>query len=210
MAEQATSTNESGAVKTDGRRLRRERGRAAVIDATIELVFEGHLPPSAEAIAERAGVSVASLFRYFETLDDLRRTTSEAFLERTAHLHEIPDLGEGPLGNRIDGFVAARLALYETNGQMARMLRRQAHEEPTAGQTLEIARGARTDEVRRHFAPELEQLGDDERDDLLGVVVMLTSFESWELARHSLGRSTDEVARMWRTAIRTFVTEDRN
>ncbi len=51
----------------DGRRARRERGRIAVSDAVIDLAFEGNANPTAEQVAKRAGVSVASLFRYFET-----------------------------------------------------------------------------------------------------------------------------------------------
>ena len=59
----------------DGRRARRERGRLAVSDAVIDLVGEGNTDPTSEQVAERAGVSVASLFRYFETLEELRQET---------------------------------------------------------------------------------------------------------------------------------------
>ena len=34
----------------DGRRARRERGREAVTDAMVDLVFEGHVSPTAEQI----------------------------------------------------------------------------------------------------------------------------------------------------------------
>ena len=58
-------------MREDGRTLRRERNRAAMVDAMLELYREGNLAPSSDAIAERAGLSPRSLFRYFEDIDDL-------------------------------------------------------------------------------------------------------------------------------------------
>ena len=43
----------------DGRRLRREQNREAVIDALVELFEEGSYTPSSGEIAERAGISPA-------------------------------------------------------------------------------------------------------------------------------------------------------
>ena len=57
----------------DGRRLRRERNRDAVVQAVLELVREGELAPGVEAVAARAGLSARSVFRYFDDLDDLCR-----------------------------------------------------------------------------------------------------------------------------------------
>ena len=56
---------------TDGRTRRRERGRAAVIEALIEPLFEGVVSPTADQISERAGVSTMSLYRYFDGANDL-------------------------------------------------------------------------------------------------------------------------------------------
>ena len=56
----------------DGRRARRERGRSAVIDAAFALAEEGKIPLTTELVAERSGVSAASIFRYFDGLDDLQ------------------------------------------------------------------------------------------------------------------------------------------
>jgi hypothetical protein len=39
--------------RVDGRTARRERNRAAVIDALFSLIDEGHVPPSTDEIAER-------------------------------------------------------------------------------------------------------------------------------------------------------------
>ncbi|MEO2165398.1 MAG: TetR/AcrR family transcriptional regulator, partial [Acidimicrobiales bacterium] len=70
----------------DGRRARSQRGRLATLEAMIDLINEGHAPPTAQQVAQRAGISVATLFRYFETLEDLRQYATQQCLERFAHL----------------------------------------------------------------------------------------------------------------------------
>ena len=57
----------------DGRNARRVRNRQAVVDATLALLDEGHTDISVDEVVERSGVSKRSIFRYFETLDDLDR-----------------------------------------------------------------------------------------------------------------------------------------
>ena len=57
----------------DGRRLRRDRNRTAVVDALLDLYGESNLRPSTAEIAERAGLSHRSLFRYFDDFEDLCR-----------------------------------------------------------------------------------------------------------------------------------------
>ncbi|HRE00682.1 MAG TPA: TetR family transcriptional regulator, partial [Ilumatobacteraceae bacterium] len=64
-------------VQVDGRRGRRDRNRDAVVDALLTLYHDGVLEPSADAIAEQAGLSARSLFRYFDDLDDLQRAAVE-------------------------------------------------------------------------------------------------------------------------------------
>ena len=76
-------------VTVDGRSARRERGRAAVIDAVVDLLQEGHAPPTTPQVVERAGISEASLFRYFRSIDDLQLEATARFLDRHAHLFEM-------------------------------------------------------------------------------------------------------------------------
>lgn len=55
----------------DGRRQRSERSRQAIVDAMLELVDEGNLVPSAQQVAERAGVGIRSVFRHFSDMENL-------------------------------------------------------------------------------------------------------------------------------------------
>src|SRR5688500_3891186 len=75
--------------EVDGRRLRRQQNREAVIDALIELFEEGSYTPSSAEVAERAGISPRSLFRYFDDVDDLNRAAVDRHIDTHRALFEI-------------------------------------------------------------------------------------------------------------------------
>jgi AcrR family transcriptional regulator len=189
----------------DGRHARRERGRLAVIDAMLSLVSEGHVPPTVEQVAERADVSAASVFRYFDTLADLRQATTEVFFERNPHLFDVADIGEGPRSHRVETFVAASLRLFEENEPMARLVRLQAHQVGAAREMLHRLRATRADQVRHHFDDELRAMSPATRADVVMVITTLTSFESWDQARHDHQRSRAQVQRAWVAALTTLL-----
>ena len=184
----------------DGRRARRERGRRAVVDAMIDLILEGHVPPSADAVCERAGVSEASLFRYFDTLDELRHHAIGRYLERHDHLMAIPGIGERSLGRRVRGLVDARLRLYETTEPMAALVRRQAVEVDEIAATLTRVRATLLDQLAQHFELELRALSAPARRERRAVLAALTSFESWQQLRDQ-GLDRPAIARSLRRAV---------
>ena len=55
----------------DGRRLRSERTRLAIINAALALQKEGFLVPTAQQISDRAGVLIRTFFRHFEDMEAL-------------------------------------------------------------------------------------------------------------------------------------------
>ena len=191
-------------VQADGRRARRQRGRSAVLDAMVDLVREGHSPPSTEAVAERAGVSVASLFRYFPSVEELQQETTARFFQRYSSLFDVPDVGMGSLDGRIGRYVSTRLTLYETIGPVARFARAQSFERPHLATNLIQLRRRHADATRRHFAEELRDLAPAARDDRVVVITSITSFESWELLRHDLERSHTQIQRAWTWSIRSL------
>src|SRR3712207_2660379 len=104
----------------DGRRLRREHNRDAVIDALLALFAEGCYTPAAADIAERAGISARSLFRYFDDVDDLVRAAIERQLDAIAPyrtLHVDPD---ATTANKIRALVDARVRMHEAVAATAR------------------------------------------------------------------------------------------
>lgn len=186
----------------DGRHARRLRGRTAVIDALFDLLQEEGSIPGADTIARRAGVSVSSIFRYFENLDDLQQHTIERYFERFAPLFEVPGLAEGPLEARIERYVDARTRLYGSIAPIARLARARSLDQPRIAETLHRTRRDLADQVRAHFGPEVGARSPQAGEDLVGSISTLTSFEAWDLLGRELGRTGRQVRRAWTTAIR--------
>src|SRR6187431_377481 len=86
----------------DGRSLRRERNREAVIEAFLALVREGNYDPGGAEIAERAGVSHRSVFRYFDDLADLMVTAVIREVQRVMPLATLDRVGEGTFDDRLE------------------------------------------------------------------------------------------------------------
>ena len=194
----------------DGRRTpAATRRRVRAIDAFIDLVLEGNLPPSAEQVAERSGISMATLYRYFETLNVLRRDAAARMLERFPLL-DVPDVGEGPLHERIERFAAIRVALWEKVHLLARLQRSIVFQDPDAARMIDFVRGVMADQGREHFAPELRALTAAQRDDAVALIATLTSVESWEQFRHAYGRSPAQTRRAWTQAIESVLGGARN
>ena len=57
-----------GGEAVDGRRLRSERTRLSIVEAALALQEEVVLVPTAQQIADRAGLPIRTFFRHFEGL----------------------------------------------------------------------------------------------------------------------------------------------
>jgi AcrR family transcriptional regulator len=173
------------ATTVDGRRLRREQNRDAVLDALVQLFDEGDYQPTADEVAARAGISPRSLFRYFEDVDDLARAAIERELQANAAKLRLEVDPGAPLDERITAVVNRRLELWEAVAPTARAARACAHRNHTVAGQLRVRRQLFRDQVAAAFAPELAK-----DPAALAVADVLCSFESVELLRRDqrLGR----------------------
>src|SRR5438045_9710500 len=104
----------AAAYEVDGRRLRRTQNRIAAVEALVELFEEGVYQPSTSEIAERAGISPRSLFRYFEDVDDLHRAAIDSQLERAQPLLDLDVSPDTATRTKIDAIVEARVRLFRS------------------------------------------------------------------------------------------------
>ncbi|MEJ6721090.1 TetR/AcrR family transcriptional regulator [uncultured Ilumatobacter sp.] len=114
-------------VTGDGRVARRERNRSAVLDAVVELFEAGNTEPAVEDVAVLSGVSSRSIYRYFHHRDELVRAAMWHLRARVEPQMQLVDIGEGPLDERIDNFVAHRLAVFAVLAPITRAARRTAN-----------------------------------------------------------------------------------
>jgi TetR/AcrR family transcriptional regulator of autoinduction and epiphytic fitness len=189
----------------DGRRARRERSRVAVVDAVFALVRDGKIPPTAEDVAARAGVSVSSVFRNFDGLDDMQRQAFDVFSERFAHLFEVAALRDVARADRIGGHVRARLELFETAGPMMYIARHRALDHQPMADAVGRNRLVLADQTRANFAPEVGQLTPSEAANLVAVIDSLTSPEAYEVMGAANSRSHRQIGRAWTTALTSLL-----
>lgn len=175
---------------TDGRRLRRDNNRRAVVDALLTLFQEGNLSPSTEEIAARSGVSSRSLFRYFDDVDDLARAAILAEVHRVRHLTSVDVRPDQPLPIRLSELATQRSVLWEAVGAVAMVTRMRAHKNPTIADAMRSNRLQLREQVADVVAPELAAAG-HQATTLLAVADVLTSFETWRLLRDDQSLSVD-------------------
>jgi AcrR family transcriptional regulator len=170
----------------DGRTARRDRNRVAVLDTVLEMFSEGDLDPKPEIVAARSGVSLRSVYRYVTDRDELVRTAIARHVEKVQELFVLPDLGEGPLDDRIDRFVESRLTLYDAIVATHRAARSRAPVNPLIRERLEASWPVLREQVEAHFAVEFGAMPARDRRHVVAAVDALTQIETIEhLRAHS-------------------------
>jgi AcrR family transcriptional regulator len=170
--------------REDGRHVRRRRNRDAVVDALLELYREGNLAPSSDQIAERAGLSPRSLFRYFDDVDDLSRAAIRRQHELLDHRAELHLDGSIELSERITRFVEHRFDLFEAMSWVGTVTRVRAPFQPMVADELRKARAYLRTQLGDIFAPEFGAMAATDRASVLAAADALCSYESYHLLRH--------------------------
>lgn len=195
------------ASRVDGRLARGERARGAIVDALLDLLEAGELRPSAARIAERAGVSLRSVFQHFSDVETLFATAAERQKLRIAPLmRPIPD---GPLPARIAAFASQRAKLLEliTPVRRAAILM-----EPFSRELHARLMGFRTDkgaEVQRVFAREIAARPAAARRPLTAALVAASGWTTWQALREHQGLDRTQARRVLAHTLTALLAEDR-
>lgn len=116
---------------SDGRRMRTERGRAAVVDALIDSVNEGQHPTVAQ-IAERAGVSERTVFRYFPDREAMYTAAAIEIFPIVSHCLTLHPPDES-FDLRLRRLVELRVELAQVGGKLAQWV--ESDDKPSELQT---------------------------------------------------------------------------
>ena len=189
---------------TDGRSLRRSHNRTAVIISLFHLIREGSLDPSVPEIADRAGVSHRSVFRYFDDLNYLVRLTLDHAVNETMSLRTIPDLGVGPLERRIDIYVETRLRVHIQAYTVSRVAHIKAQKIPSIEEGLRALTVITRSQMVEHFAAECDHSSD--REMLVDALMVLTSFEAYDYQRRLLGHGMERIRHVWHNSLAAQLT----
>ncbi|HVB42120.1 MAG TPA: TetR/AcrR family transcriptional regulator [Streptosporangiaceae bacterium] len=170
---------------TDGRAARSHRTRRAIINAMRVLHAEGDLRPTAPRIAERAGVSLRTVWQQFADMEALLIESVNRDKEILRSLVNRIDPDQ-PLAARIESFVSQRARVLE---EMTPTWRAARIHEPFSDQ-LRDDRKRKTDggraELETVFAAELAQLPQAQRDQLVDALHAISLWAFWETLRTDL------------------------
>ena len=184
----------------DGRTVRAERTRRALVEALLALLNEGRLRPTAAEIAECAGVSERSVFQHFSDREALLEAVAREQYERVMPTIRPVDASLS-LAKRIDEFVAQRATLYERASGVRRAALLMEPESDVVAGWLTTVRRAGAAEVERVFRREIEATPADEREPLRAALVAACAWGTFEALRFHQGLSVSRT----RGALRTMV-----
>lgn len=178
--------------RVDGRTARSIRTKQAVIDALLALMEEGDLRPTAPRIAERAGVSLRTVFQHFSDLDTLFLAAAKRHFTLNLELHRSVSR-DLPVEARIDAFAAQRCRMYDAVASVRLAAEVNEAFSPEVRPVLDLARRAYRSEIEWLFGDELAALDADVRLAALDAVDAATCFAAWLHQRDRLGHDNARV-----------------
>ncbi|WP_433534009.1 TetR/AcrR family transcriptional regulator [Micromonospora sp. CA-249363] len=175
--------------RVDGRTARAERTRAAIVEAHLALITEGDLRPTGERIAERAGISLRTLWTNFKDMETLFEASGAEVLRQQDAAYR-PISTALPLAKRVDAYCRQRARLLQLIAPSARaaQMREPVSEQLRRNRVKHVDRVR--DEVEQLFAAELARAG-RERGQLLNAVVAASMWPAWSMLRYGLGLGVD-------------------
>jgi TetR/AcrR family transcriptional regulator of autoinduction and epiphytic fitness len=206
---QSVSDGNSGRSSTgpaDGRSARSLRSRRAIVDAMRALHAEGDLRPTAPRVAERAGVSVRTVWQQFADMETLLVEANRRDAEILRSLSERIDPDQ-PLAARVAMFTGQRARVLE---QMAPSWRAARIHDPFSAElkrnkarTLATANA----DLERVFTPELAKLAEKKRQQVLDALHAISIWSFWESLRTELGLSPAQAGELLRTTFAALLAE---
>ncbi|MBO0729419.1 MAG: TetR/AcrR family transcriptional regulator [Acidimicrobiaceae bacterium] len=188
----------------DGRVLRGRRNRQAVVASFLTLIEEGDLRPTARAIADRAGVSLRSVFQHFEDLEQIYAAAGQLENEKLDPMLQPVDRRLS-LDARLETFVARRRELLETLDPVARAARLRepfsAQLQANRDRLIQLSR----QQCEATFARELSRLKEAARRQLLDAMAVSTSWSSWYFLTEEMGLGPDAATDAIRTNLRSLL-----
>lgn len=191
---------------SDGRVRRGERNRDALVEALLGLLDDGITKPTAREVAERAGVSLRTVFAHFDDVESLYAAIAIRQRERLAPLFEPID-PSGSDDHRVEALVAQRVELFEQIAPVRRASVLLAPDSPELTRRLaEVSRALRG-QVADCFGPELAAAG-RRRGDLLAALDVAASWETWDGLRRGQGLSVVAARRTLRLLLSRLLAGD--
>lgn len=190
----------------DGRAARSHRSRRAIVDAMRALHAEGDLRPTAPRVAERAGVSIRTVWQQFADMETLLVEANRRDDEILRSLMKRIDPDQ-PLAARIALFTGQRARILEqmTPSWRAARIHAPFSAELTRNKarTLALAKA----DLETAFAPELAELVGKKRQQLLDGLHAISVWSFWESLRTELGLGPEQARELLSVTFTALLAE---
>ncbi len=190
----------------DGRAARSHRSRRAIVNALRALHAEGDLRPTAPRVAERAGVSLRTVWQQFADMETLLVEANRRDDEIVRSLVQRIDPDQ-PLAVRVALFTGQRARILE---QMTPTWRAARLYEPFSGElarnkarTLAIAKA----DLEAVFAAELTELAGTKRQQLLDGLHAVSIWSFWESLRTELNLDPGQAGALFHATFTALLAE---
>jgi AcrR family transcriptional regulator len=189
-------------LREENRRIARERILQALAD---EIVESGLTALAIPAVAERAGVSLRTVYNYFESKEALVDALAPWAAQRTEALGA--RLVETDLERMADA-LRANYRAYSALGTVGEALSRLGVAERQGGVEVETSTrllARRSAALHAALAAVRPDLDERQLTALTGVVHSVRSFDTWDRLVHSVGLDGDEAGEVAAWAFETLV-----
>ncbi|MDV2478438.1 TetR/AcrR family transcriptional regulator [Rhodococcus zopfii] len=191
----------------DGRVARAERTRRAVVEAHISLISAGELTPTGAQIADRAGVSLRSLWGNFNDLETLFAATGAEVMRRQDTMIASID-ADLPLDERLEEYCRQRARILEFIAPFARSSEiRAPFSRELQRNRVRYLHGVRS-EIEALFAGELTGLDVADRREVLQALGITVTWPTWVSLRDVMRLSIPEATAVMTRMVAALLTTD--
>lgn len=189
----------SEAVQTDGRRQRTDASKRRIALAMLELARAGEIAPSADTVAERAGVGRRTVFRLFSDMEGVYREMHAVMVERISPMFAAPFTAT-TWRARVNELIERRARMFEEMRPIK-----------SAGDAHRHRSAFLQNEHRRIVKLQRDTLlatlpenigGDFERFEALNLAL---SFESWRRLREEQRLTIKDAVAVWKRLARALL-----
>lgn len=186
---------------SDLRARQRAVARQTIVDACADLITERrHLDFSMKEVAERAGVSLRTVYNHFATREDLLDALGHLFDERMA---DVGGASSRDVSGRAELLDAVRRnhSAFEQLGGISEAFAQL----PLADVGIDADRAARTERIVGLIVDLMPSVPADEAHDIALVLRHLLSHRSWFWLTHEYGLSTADATAIVTWAMETLI-----
>lgn len=181
--------------RVDGRRQRSARTRQSIVEAYLALLRENPRLPTAEAVAEQAGLSERAVFSHFS---DLRALGIAAFdYVLTNRQPSLASDAKGDRQTRIASLVEARARSSENWLPLWRVVMQRYLGSAEIKQRVDAVHELVEARIEGMFLDELSELTVEDRQATINAIATMTNFESWNRLREHYKLSRSDACAAW-------------